>query len=80
MEGFFICFFLNHERYKGAWACRWECNPSSITVMLIKCSFVFYSNKYRKNTNDNFVVQIGKKEKKCAQQNLEIINSSSHQS
>ena len=45
-------------------------------VLWIECSFVLYSNKARQNTNDTFVVQRGKFEKKYTQRNLEMANSS----
>lgn len=35
-----------------------------------RMSFVFYSNRARKNTKDIFVVQVGKFEKKHVQWNL----------
>jgi len=65
----------DHDRYKGAWDSKWECDPSSTAVMWIECSSVLYSNRARKNTNDTSVVQIGKFEKKYAQRNLELANS-----
>jgi hypothetical protein len=70
----------DHDRYKGAWDSKWECDPSSTAVMWIECSSVLYSNRARKNTNDTSVVQIGKSEKKYAQRNLELANSLSQPS
>ena len=67
---------LDLEHYIGVWDGKWECNLASMVVMLIEWSYVFYSNRVMTNTNNNYVVQIRIIEKKHAQQNWILANSS----
>lgn len=59
------------ECSKGVRDGKWECD---LALMWIVCGDV---NRARKNTNNIYIVQIGKFKRKRTQQNLELVSPSS---